>query len=80
MRYGQPTRARDVLRHIAIVNLSGDPSPDFISRVQHVLTTPDSKGRYARIYADVARRVGWHEGGPGDLLRKALALVNERER
>ena len=70
-RYGQPTRARDVLRHITLVDLSGDPSPNFVERVRRIVETPC----HTRSYAEVAQRMAWHEGGPGDLLRKALVLA-----
>lgn len=76
-RYGQPTRARDVLRHIALIDLSGDPASEFVETVRQILNSPDGMGRYPRTYEQVAKRVGWYRGGPGDLLAKAIALIED---
>lgn len=91
-RYGQPTRARDVLRYLALVDLSGDPSPtmvhcvaSFRERVRRngAEWRPTPRNTYVPpltvdnlTYGHYCNAVGgWHEGGPGDRLRKAIALA-----
>lgn len=76
-RYGQPTRARDVLRHISLVDPYRDPDPEFVDQVRRVLNTKGGCGRYARTYEQVAKRIGWRRGGAGDILAKALALLQD---
>lgn len=86
MRRGRPS---EVLRYVALVELSGDPPAALVDRVIRVRERgigevhwsggPLAGGQVSRVmartYDDYAKHIGWHEGGPGDLLRKALAVA-----
>lgn len=94
-RFGQPTRARDVLRYLSLVDLSGDPSSAMVAcvlgrreraradRLGHMLGAfPGARPKPRPVtesgltYGHYAQAVGgWHEGGPGDLLWKAIAVA-----
>lgn len=69
-RVGQPSRARDVLRHIDLIEGTGDPPSWLIERVRSVRAA-----RFGQLTYDDYAGFVWHEGGPGDLLRKAIASV-----
>lgn len=66
---GEPTRARAVLRWIGRVNGTGEPPRWLLGRIGVVEQTRDVA---SWSYTDWAKACGWHSGGSGDLLRKAL--------
>jgi hypothetical protein len=84
MRYNglAPNRAHDVLYFLRLVEGTGEPSIGLVSRVADTVARME-KGEglgpertFPRVtYDEVARRIGWHRGGPGDHLAKALTLV-----
>lgn len=88
MRYNglAPNRAHDVLCYLRLVDGTGDPSASLLNEVRAAIRSIEQgeptgyRGelrRFDRVsYDSVARRVGWHRGGPGDHLAKALAVLD----
>jgi hypothetical protein len=87
MRYNglAANRAHDVLHYLRLVESTGDPSPRLIAKVEGAIATikqgkQEGSGprRFEQVtYEAVAKQMGWHRGGPGDHLAKALAVVSK---
>ena len=85
MRYNglAPNRAADVLHFLRVVDATGDPSPQLVAETKAAMAklrageraNPAASLRFEPLtYENIARRLGWHRGGPGDHLAKAIAL------
>lgn len=91
MRYNglAANRAHDVLYFLRLVEGTGDPSAGLVAEARAAIRAIERgeptgyRGEYRRFervtYETVAKRIGWHHGGPGDHLAKALAVVSNED-